>query len=134
GVCRRRDASKAAGEGSAAAGAGVEVRSADRGCAGQGASERSRAPRFEAGKRHADRQWGEVAGFWIGEGGAAAAERNDDDCGDDADDASNAGRDDCRNVSIHVAGAGGRKRGGRAERYFFARSTAVRDGDGKEGV
>ena len=44
---------------------------------------------------------------------------------------SNGSRDDHRHGSLHVAGAGGRARGGRAIGYFFVRRRVVRDGHGQ---
>ena len=54
GVRGRRGAGEAAGKRAAAIGAGAEIRGANCGRAGQGASQWRGAPGFEAGKHHAD--------------------------------------------------------------------------------
>jgi eukaryotic-like serine/threonine-protein kinase len=54
GVHRRVDSGEAAGKGSAAAGASVEVRDANRGWARQGASQRRGTPGFEPREHYAD--------------------------------------------------------------------------------
>ena len=45
-----------------------------------------------------------TAGFWVGKTGGPACKRSDAN-GSVADNADDSGRNDCRNVSVHVAGA-----------------------------
>jgi hypothetical protein len=85
--------------------------------AGQGAPRGHRTSRPEAAEHHADGLWRKAAGLRAGKAGLIA-------CGPGCNDG-NEGRvadygagDDSRDVSVHVAGAGGGPRAGWSKRYL----------------
>src|SRR5579872_5625666 len=104
-----------------------------------GGAEGRGSPRLKAGQHHADETRREADGFWAGKIGYgwssrsgaafeydAIAESRGAKCKRAVDRARNCSR----HVSVHGAGADGRERDGRTQRYFFVWRGALRDGNG----